>query len=803
MTDFFLQIGLSNACFALALAMVAMVVGAKARRPHLAYMLWLLVFIKLVTPPIVPIPVGIFSVQSDNVVAGNDNSPAAAQLPIIGEFVVDVAPAISETGQASSLFSSILTMSHRAKPWLAGIWLLGSAVVFGWSMIRVFRFGRLLAAESEAASQELQTAAAKIARRLGLRRIPTIYTTSTRLSPLVWWAGGKVRIVIPTALLDRMDTRQLQWVLAHELAHVRRRDYLVRWLEWLACVCFWWNPVVWWAQRNLRATEEICCDALVLCSMHPKPQSYANSILTAVESLACPTLRPPAVASEINSGGFLERRFKMIVSSNPNRSRSRWLQVCVLLCAIVVLPLGIASARRGGSAASDRDIEAQIAAVEARIKAAIEAGDMTEEEGKARLIAFGESLARKMEAEENRRTVIAAIAAKIRAAVEAGEITEEEGRAKLTGLRQRMAPRTRGEGERDPRAEYAAAEERIRGAIEAGKISEEDGRARLAGLRQRLAQRDRGERDPRAELAAAGERIRAAVAAGEITAEEGRIRLNGLKERLSQRGSDDRGRDLRAEYAGAARRIEAAVEAGRMTPEVAAAWLEGYKRGLGMRDRGDDRPDWEGIKRRIEAAVESGQMTREEADAKYKEIRLRMAGQADRSAKTISREDYAAAAEKIRKAIAEGKITEEQGRERLAAMRKMIGENTERPTRKRTRDGDTRKDVDWASIKKRFEGAVASGRMTREEADAQYKAIRERMAGREDIAPKRTRERQGVAPVSREERLRIWQSMTEAERTRLRQEAIQRMSGERSEGGGERPGSPAGEAPARAPAGQR
>ncbi|MBC8470440.1 MAG: M48 family metalloprotease [Planctomycetes bacterium] len=39
---------------------------------------------------------------------------------------------------------------------------------------------------------------------------------------MVWWAGGKVQIVIPTALLDQMDAHEWQWVLAHEMAHVRR-----------------------------------------------------------------------------------------------------------------------------------------------------------------------------------------------------------------------------------------------------------------------------------------------------------------------------------------------------------------------------------------------------------------------------------------------------------------------------------------------------------------------------------------------------------------------------------------------------
>jgi len=65
MIDFFVQAGLSNACFALALAIVAMVVGAKAKRPHLAHMLWLLVLVKLVTPPIVTIPIDTFLVQPE------------------------------------------------------------------------------------------------------------------------------------------------------------------------------------------------------------------------------------------------------------------------------------------------------------------------------------------------------------------------------------------------------------------------------------------------------------------------------------------------------------------------------------------------------------------------------------------------------------------------------------------------------------------------------------------------------------------------------------------------------------------
>jgi hypothetical protein len=196
--------------------------------------------------------------------------------------------------------------------------------------------------DAAVASPELQETAARIAGRFGLKTVPAIYTTSAHLSPMVWWIGGRIRVVLPAALLENMESRQFQWILAHELAHVRRRDYMVRWLEWLACVTFWLNPVMWWARYNLRASEELCCDALVISSMKLKHQTYADSLLKALEFLMTPVYRPPAMASEINSGGFLKKRFALIVTNNLDRSNPRWLLAGVLLCALLVLPLGLA-----------------------------------------------------------------------------------------------------------------------------------------------------------------------------------------------------------------------------------------------------------------------------------------------------------------------------------------------------------------------------------------------------------------------------------------------------------------------------
>ena len=362
MTDLLFHMGLSNACLSLALAIVAMVVGARTRRPELTHMLWLLVFVKLVTPPVVTIPVLTISQPPDAAVAISDH---AGPGPLVSES--------PEPKIEASLWSKLESAAwNHTRVWLPPVWLLGSVVVFAFSIVRVCRFSRMLAAKSEAARQDLQTAAVEIAHRLGLNKIPTILTTSANLSPMVWWAGGKVRIVIPKALFDQMDAQQWKWILAHELAHVRRRDYLVRWLEWLACVCFWWNPVVWWAQRNLRAMEEICCDELVISSLNPKPKIYANSLLSAVDFLARPALRPPAMASEINSGGFLERRFKMIVEegkAKPEDVEGRLIEMRKMMAG-------------QGERSTRKDVDWE--GIKRRIECAVKSGEMTREEADAK-----------------------------------------------------------------------------------------------------------------------------------------------------------------------------------------------------------------------------------------------------------------------------------------------------------------------------------------------------------------------------------------------------------------------------------
>jgi len=757
MTDFLFQMGLSNACFSIALAIVAMVVGATARRPHLAYMLWLLVFVKLVTPPIVTIPVGMPSQ-----IVSNDDLSAETELPVVSDLDVETQSGTALTAPPS-LLSRIAAKLNTAKPWLASIWLLGSLLIVAWSVRRVFQFARLLRENTGPAPHVLQSAAATIAKQLELNNLPAVLTTSAQLSPMVWWAGGKVRVVFPASLLDEMDASEWRWVLAHELAHVRRRDHLVRWLEWLACACFWWNPVVWWAQRNLRRTEEICCDALVLSCLKPKPRSYADSLLTAVEFLACPAIRPPAMASEINSGGFLERRFRMIVSESPYRVKSRWLQACVLLCAFVVLPLGLAYAQ---------DYEA----VGKRLRAAVEAGELTGEQARIMLGTLRKAGDAKKEAATPDAKLVATWE-KLQAMVKAGELTEEQAKAKMAAIKKEAA-------KSDIDTQLEATWEKLQAGVKAGQLTEQQAEATMAAIKKRVAKSKQEAEKMREHLTKVREELETLFEAGKISREDLINRYEGalkaVRERMEAEQEETRANETREYLMNLRKKIGAEVEAGKISEEDAKKRYEGAEKAInegkkmtahlkkvkeeldahveaGKTSREDATKRYEGAlkeaRKRMEAgqkeprantareylmkmreelgaAVKAGKISEEDAakrlEAAEKAIKEKMAtGSSERGSKRFTPEDLSRAGIEIRKAVAEGKISEEEGRKKMEAMRKMMAAPDARGERSK-RGGDAR--PDWEAIKKRIEGAVESGKMTREEADAKYKEIREKHA---------------------------------------------------------------------------
>jgi RND family efflux transporter MFP subunit len=145
--------------------------------------------------------------------------------------------------------------------------------------------------------------------------------------------------LLPQTLFAELTLDERQAVLAHELAHIWRKDHLVRWIEVCALVLFWWYPVAWWASRELRRAEEECCDALVIWALPKSRQAYALALCKTLEFLAETRLRIPAVAGGTLGGPALKRRIKMIINQNVNHRMSWKAWTTMLLVAAVALPI--------------------------------------------------------------------------------------------------------------------------------------------------------------------------------------------------------------------------------------------------------------------------------------------------------------------------------------------------------------------------------------------------------------------------------------------------------------------------------
>src|SRR5262249_29387224 len=128
-------------------------------------------------------------------------------------------------------------------------------------------------------------------------------------------------------------------LLAHELAHLRRRDQWVRILELLTTGLYWWLPILWWARRELEEAEEQCCDAWVLWALPGSGRTYALGLVETVDFLSGVRPARPLLASGFGQVQSLKRRITMIMSGTTSRSLTWTGLLAVLGLGVALLPL--------------------------------------------------------------------------------------------------------------------------------------------------------------------------------------------------------------------------------------------------------------------------------------------------------------------------------------------------------------------------------------------------------------------------------------------------------------------------------
>ena len=270
--------------------------------------LWCIAAARLLLPLEIPTHLSVWNLLQKTPAAGTTAAFADA-LPFPA--LVSAAEPAAQTGAAQ--VSPILLI------WLGGAALLGLYFAVGCvCMTRTFR-----------ASSAPQIPCAALAARFHLPRVPRICTTKSRRAPLTFG------ILRPTILLPDdlpAGSERFRLVLAHELAHIRRRDCLRKRLLTLCLCVYWWHPLVWVMVVLANRDMELACDEAVLCALGTDVKKvYALTLL----DMAQRKTRPSPLCSSFVRGGA-ETRIRAILRF---RRAPVWAGVCA---AVVFLALGCA-----------------------------------------------------------------------------------------------------------------------------------------------------------------------------------------------------------------------------------------------------------------------------------------------------------------------------------------------------------------------------------------------------------------------------------------------------------------------------
>lgn len=334
-----LNIAVSNAVGAALLAVIAAIVSRFCRRPVVRHALWLLVLLKLITPPL---PISVVWPQTEQAELPSVESPApdVDMSPLLEPIEADVSlPEAEETATpTANPPASPMTFADIGIPLVFALWLAGSLVWWTLAAVRLRKFQRWLR-QARPASADVQEQARRLAVLLGVRRCPPVAFVSAPLSPLLWALGFSPRLLLPSDLWPRLGAEQQDTLLAHELAHLRRGDHWIRHLELLVLGLYWWYPVVWWARRRLQEAEEECCDALVLAVVPDAASAYAAALVETVAFLSQARAAVLVGASGAGQVPLLKRRLTMILTETSARKPSRLAFWIVLGLGALLLPL--------------------------------------------------------------------------------------------------------------------------------------------------------------------------------------------------------------------------------------------------------------------------------------------------------------------------------------------------------------------------------------------------------------------------------------------------------------------------------
>ena len=354
------------------------------RRPALQHALWGLVLVKLVTPPLVPLPV-LDAAQAERAIPHSE-SPAAdiidagvEQPRFFEESRIENASEFDHGAQSTELHESWTVYPERVVPdveaheafspvpvadklidadglnpdqatakfsaWSAlsplflAAWLAVALTLLGRSWVHLRRTSRLIRCAGEA-DDRLQRIVQTAVTRMGVGDVD-VRVVDAQISPLIWIGWSNPCIVFPQRLVNRLSDDQLVCIACHELAHYVRRDQWFNTFALLVTAVCWWHPAAWLARREMSKAQELCCDEIVMSRCKVTRKSYLQTLLAALDLIQKESDPMLSLVSSFGGGRSIKSRFQALAGGKLIHHNGWWTYAAIiaLFAALLCVPV--------------------------------------------------------------------------------------------------------------------------------------------------------------------------------------------------------------------------------------------------------------------------------------------------------------------------------------------------------------------------------------------------------------------------------------------------------------------------------
>lgn len=313
---------------------------------RMQYNLWFLL-LGLLAVPFIPFPlIGfplIFSWLEN--LSASPVSIAGATI----ENAVGITPAVNPYWM-NDYTLSVNSKAPAAGYLLLGIWILGMSAMILLVIKSALRMHTLEKSALPLQNPEVRRLYSRCMNEIGIKREIPIYSTAYLKSPVI---VGLLKpcIYLPIHLVSDYNEPDMRYMLLHELQHYKHRDAIAGYLMNVAGVIYWFNPLVWYAIKEIRNDREVACDTSVLEMLHAGDyEDYGNTLINFAEKVS---LSPFPFAASL--GGNMKQMKKRIVNIATYKKPTFWKRLKGMAAFMITAGLLLALTPFISTYAADED----------------------------------------------------------------------------------------------------------------------------------------------------------------------------------------------------------------------------------------------------------------------------------------------------------------------------------------------------------------------------------------------------------------------------------------------------------------